>query len=227
MGQVLFFAFTAALNPTLLAATTVLLLLPSPKRLLLGYLLGAALTSITLGLVIVDSLQGSDAVSAAQNTVNPAADLALGLIALIVAFVLGTGRDARLKERRRERKGPKEPKGPPRWQRALGKGSAKVTFAVGAVLTLPGASYLAGLDRIAEQDLSTTETVLVVVGFNVIMLLLLELPLLGDAIAPEWTPNAVQKSRDWLNRRGRSIAVKGLVGLGVLLIARAAITVLS
>src|SRR5580704_17894150 len=43
------------------------------------------------------------------------------------------------------RKGPKEDKGPPRWQQALSKGSARTTFVVGALLTLPGGSYLAGL----------------------------------------------------------------------------------
>ena len=36
MQQVLVFSFTAMANPTLLAATTVLLLLPSPKKLMLG-----------------------------------------------------------------------------------------------------------------------------------------------------------------------------------------------
>ena len=48
----------AMLNPTLLAAVTVMLLLPNPKRLMFGYLLGAYTTSITLGLVIVFTLQG-------------------------------------------------------------------------------------------------------------------------------------------------------------------------
>lgn len=43
----------AMFNPALLAAVTVLLLLPSPKRLMVGYLLGAYTTSITLGLLIV------------------------------------------------------------------------------------------------------------------------------------------------------------------------------
>ena len=47
VGQIFLFSLTAALNPTLLTATTVMLVLPSPKRLLLGYLLGAYLTSIT------------------------------------------------------------------------------------------------------------------------------------------------------------------------------------
>jgi hypothetical protein len=36
MSQVLFFSLAAAFNPTLLTATTVMLLLPTPKRLLLG-----------------------------------------------------------------------------------------------------------------------------------------------------------------------------------------------
>jgi hypothetical protein len=48
-----------------------MLVLPSPKRLLLGYLLGATLTSVTLGLVIVLSLNGSTkATSTAQHTVK-------------------------------------------------------------------------------------------------------------------------------------------------------------
>ncbi len=46
--------------------------------------------------------------------------------------------------------GSKEDKGPPRWQQALSKGSARTTFVVGALLTLPGASYLAGLHHIPE-----------------------------------------------------------------------------
>jgi hypothetical protein len=227
MGKVLFFSFTAALNPTLLAATTVMLLLPHPKRLLLGYVLGAAMTSITLGLVIVFSLQDSGAVTTAQNTVNPAADLTLGGIALAIAFVLGSGRDERLRERRRARKGPKEDKGASRWQRALGKGSARITFAVGAVLTLPGASYLAGLHRIAEEGYATAGTVAIVVLFNLIMLALIELPLLGYALAPDWTPSAVERFKAWLARHGRRFGTWAAAVVGVLLIVRALIVLLS
>jgi len=62
--QVLLLALAAALNPTLVAASTLMMLLPNPKRLMLGYLLGALMTSITLGLVIIFSLEGSDAVRA-------------------------------------------------------------------------------------------------------------------------------------------------------------------
>ena len=143
-----------------------MMLLPSPKRLMFGYLLGAYMTSITLGLVIVFALQGSSAVNTTESTVSPAVNLTLGAIMLIAAFVLATGRDAHMAERRNARKRSKEEKGPPRWQSALSEGSARTTFVVGALLTLPGGSYLAGLSHIDELNLSTTETVLVVVGFN-------------------------------------------------------------
>ena len=58
--------------------------------------------------------------------------------------VLGTDRHRGEADRRAARKDRKREKGAPRWQRALGKGSARVTFVVGAMLTLPGASYLLG-----------------------------------------------------------------------------------
>jgi hypothetical protein len=83
--DILLLALSAALNPTLLAATTVMLLLPKPRNLMLGYLLGAMMTSVSLGLVIVFSLEDSGAVEATKDTLGPAADLALGAIFLIVA----------------------------------------------------------------------------------------------------------------------------------------------
>ena len=91
MGDVFLLSLLAALNPVLVGASTVMLLLPNPKRLMLGYLLGALMTSITLGLVIVYALKGSSAVSTTQNTVSPAVDLAIGAILLVAAVVLGHG----------------------------------------------------------------------------------------------------------------------------------------
>jgi hypothetical protein len=65
MGDVVILAFTAGFNPTELAATTVmlllLLLLPRPDRLMFGYWLGAMLTGVASGLVIVFALKGTGA----------------------------------------------------------------------------------------------------------------------------------------------------------------------
>ena len=160
VGQVILLSLTASLNPTLVGATTVMLLLESPAKLMLGYLLGAYVTSITLGLVIVFSLSNSSTTNTTENTLSPAVDIALGGLALIGAWVVWSGRHERLRERRRAREAAKPDKGPPRWQRELSKGSPRITFLIGMLLTLPGASYLAGLDDIHKLKYSTTVTVL-------------------------------------------------------------------
>jgi Sap, sulfolipid-1-addressing protein len=227
VGDVFFLAFLAALYPTLLAATTVMLMLPHPKRLLLGYLLGAAMTSITLGIVIVFSLRHSSLVHAGKAALGPGEDIVLGCLALIVAYVLGTERDESIRERRHERKAAKGPQGPPRWQRFLSRGSARVTFAVGAVFTLPGATYIAALYRIADEELADPVTVAVILAFNVIMLMLLEIPLLAYTFAPDWTPKAIERFKHRLRERGRVWAVRVAAALGVLMIARGVINLVA
>ena len=73
----------------------------------MGYLLGAYMTSITSGLVMVFALPQSSTASTARNTLSPAMDLALGLIALVVALVLGTGpHDLPVMARPKRRLGP-------------------------------------------------------------------------------------------------------------------------
>ena len=227
MSRVILFSLTASVNPTLVAATTVMLLLPSPKKLMFGYLLGAYMTSITIGCVIVLSLGESGAVSTTQKTVNPAADLAIGGLLLVVGFVLGTGRDRQFRERRAHRHAREDPKKTPRWQEALGKGNPRVTFVVGALLTLPGASYLAALDAIHKLNYSKTEDVLLVVLVNVIMLALIELPLLSFTIAPSWTPAAVERAKAWFGRHGHTAAFIAVTTIGALLVLQGVVTLIA
>jgi Sap-like sulfolipid-1-addressing protein len=113
-----------------------MLLLPRPKRLLLGYLLGAYTTSITVGLATLYWLNGSSTVSTTQHTLSPIVDITPGLLALLVAFVVGKGAFAD----RRERRSADKPKTTPRWQRTMSKGQARDTFVVGVLLSFPGAS---------------------------------------------------------------------------------------
>jgi hypothetical protein len=225
-GSIFVLALAAMFTPTLLAAVTVMMLLPNPKRLMLGYLLGALLTSITAGLLIVFSLHGSESVSTAKQTLGPVEDIVIGFVALLVAFVLGTGRDAPLQQRRQRKREAKEAEGPKEsWpERMLGRGSPRVTFAVGVVLTFPGVSYLTALDRMARLDASSTELVLMVVAFCLVQQLLLEVPLLGYTFAPEKTQDRVARFRVWLGRNGRRMGIRFAAVVGVLLIARGLIT---
>jgi hypothetical protein len=172
-------------------------------------------------------VHGSGATSTTQHTISPIADIVLGGLALVVGVVLKTDRDRRLAERRRAKKGPKEDTGPPKWQQFLSSGSARTTFAVGAVLTLPGASYLAGLHEIGQHNYSTATTILVVLGFNAVMLVLLELPLAGYVFAPDWTPGAVTGAKDWVGRRGRGVATVGILAFGTALVLKGVIGLLN
>ena len=217
MSDVILLSLTASLNPTLVAATTVMLLLDKPVRLMGGYLLGAYLTSITLGLIIVFSLSDSAAANTTEDTISPAVDIGLGAVCLAISFVLYTGRVERMRERRAAKKAAKGPTEPPRWQRELSKGSPRVTFLVGAALTLPGASYLAGLASIHKLHYSTPETVLLVIGFNIVMLWLLEVPFISFILAPEKTPQAIARAKAWVSRHAHVFAVRGFATIGALL----------
>jgi hypothetical protein len=224
MWDIFLLSLVAAANASLLAAVTVMLFLPSPKRLLLGYLFGALLVSLAVGFVIVFVVHDASSTTTARNAVSPSIDIALGLIFAFVAYVLWAGHDQRLKERRAHKHAaagdaPAE-KGPSKVEQLLGRGSARVTFALGVVLTLPGVSYLAALHDLQELGYSAVGKILVIIGFNVMLLLLIEIPLAGYLVAPERTVVEVQRFRSWLSRRGRRMAVIGFAVIGVLLLVR-------
>ena len=139
-------SLVAMANPTLLAATTVMMLLPKPRRLMAGYLVGAYITSITSGLLIVYALNHSTFISTAKHTVSPGEDIGVGLLCLALAYVLKTGLDRPFQERRGAKKAAKlrarREAGKPTESlpmRLLGRGDPRVTFVVGAVLSFPGA----------------------------------------------------------------------------------------
>ena len=217
MGDLVSFiglSLTAMLNPTLLAAVTVMMMLPAPKRLMLGYLLGSYLTSISVGLLIAFSLHGSGSVESARTTLTPAEDLVFGAIAVIIGLVLRS--DFGEERRQRKKESAKES-----WpERMLGRGSAKVAFVVGALLSFPGASYLVALNRLVHLDPGTGATIFLVVLFCVIQALFLELPLIGYALSPERTEARVASFRDWLARKGRQTAAAGALAIGALLLLR-------
>jgi hypothetical protein len=231
--DVFLLSLVAMLNPTLLAAVTIMLLLPNPKRLMLGYLLGAYTTSITLGLLIVFSLNGSSTESTSKQKVSPLEDIVVGLLLLVIAWVLRTGRDQPFQERRQRKKeaklAAKREAGKPTESlplRLLGKGDPKVTFVVGACLSYPGVSYLDALDHIHKLNPGTVPTILLVLFFCVMQQIFIEVPLLGYVFAPESTQDRVARFRAWMGRSGRPAAVIGAAVIGLVLIARGVITVL-
>lgn len=225
---VLFSALIATLNPSLLAAVAVMLLLPHPKRLMLGYLLGAYTSSIASGLVIVFSLHGSSVATTSTHVLNPTAEIAVGVVALAVALVLATRHGAALRTWRQRRKKPSasHEHATKSWQvRMLEKGSVGVSFVVGAALSFPGASYINALGHIARLNPPVLPILLLIMYFCVMQQVLLEGALVAYVFAEERTQDAVVRLKGWFARHGRQLGMMGLAAIGTFLAARGLLTI--
>jgi Sap, sulfolipid-1-addressing protein len=220
MGPIFGLAVWAAIYPTLLACVVVILLLPRPERLLLGFWLGAMAMSVTCGLIVVFALGGSSGVTTTtKHTISPIAELVLGGILLLLALVFFSGRDQRYNARVERRHEKKANKPPSKAMQILRRGTPRTTFVVGAlIIGTPGVSYLTSMGLLARQHTSTFTAVLVVLAWNVIMLLLLEGPIVAYAFAPAGTAKEIQGFKDWLTRdEGRIAYWCALIGGAALL----------
>ncbi len=128
--------------------------------------------------------------------------IVVGLVGLFFAWLLASRRGRGLLEAwrsRHPRKRPPKPKaeGPSWVERRLDGATVAITFAVGAAINLPGPFYLVALGDIAGGP-SPLEQVALILLFNAIMFLLLEIPLVGYLIDPGWTERSVAATRAWL-----------------------------
>ncbi|HKG38180.1 MAG TPA: GAP family protein [Conexibacter sp.] len=235
--SLLVLAFEAALYPTLLAAVVILLSLERPKRLIAAYLAGGMTISITLGLLIVELLGGTNLVESQQSLLSWTGDLVIGGLAVLLAVALAMHADDRMRERRSTRRAVPVPVGgapapiapdsvadapnaEPWSQRLLARGSVPVVFVAALFVNIPGAAYLVALKDIAAADQSFAADLGQILLFNVIMFLLAEIPLVGLIVAPEKTNALVDRMNTWLHDHSRQLAIGICFTLGVYLIVR-------
>jgi len=67
----------------------------------------------------------------------------------------------------------------------------------------------------------------IVIGFNLVMLWLLEVPLASFVIAPDWTPRAIERAKAWVSRHARVFAVRGFAAVGALLVIKGIVGLVS
>jgi Sap, sulfolipid-1-addressing protein len=230
LAMVLFAPVLVALNPALLAAVFVMILLPNPKRLMLGYLAGGYTISLAASLAILFSLHGSGIAITSGHLLGPGEYIGVGVAALAVAFVLATGLEGPLQKWHARRKAAKARQTKLPWsQRMLGKGSAGVTFVVGAAMSFPGPAFLSALNHMADLNLTAVPIVLLVIYLCFMQQLLLELMLLAEVFAPGRTQAVAVRIRTriraWLARHGRQVAAIGLAAVGILLSVDGIITI--
>src|SRR3954447_12223011 len=106
-------ALWSAFYPTLLALVVVILGRPQPRRLLIAYYLGGMTMSFVAGAVLIAAFDTGHDVGASNRSIGPGVDFAIGALALLFFWVLLTGRDREMSERRAARKAAKRADKPP------------------------------------------------------------------------------------------------------------------
>jgi len=224
-------AFTAALNPKLLAIDLLLNENRRPRAMFLCLLLGGLTIAITIGLldVLVFHLDAIDS----QKTVSAGVDLALGLLLLAIGVLVATGL---LHGRRRQpvpagggQPGAMPPGVTPEakkdsWaSRVLAQPRLGLAMLIGVVVGIPGASYLAGLHILITSKAPTANQVIGVILFALIEFLLLIIPFALLTLRPEATTTFLNRSRRWLAGHTRQLIAYTALILGAYLTVSALI----
>jgi hypothetical protein len=219
-------AFTAALNPKLLALDLLLMENRRPRAMFLCLLLGGLTVALTIGLLDVLVFR-ADAIKA-QGKVSAGVDLALGLLLLAAGALLATGRlHGRRKVPVPAGDGPPDkPEKKDGWaQRALAEPRLGLAMLVGALIGIPGASYLTALHNLVTGKSSTATQVIAVAVFVLIDFLLIIIPFAFLELRPEATKALLKHTQNWLLGHaaqlmaaialllGSYLAVSGLVRL--------------
>ena len=214
-------AFTAALNPKLLAIDLLLIENRRPRAMFLCVLLGGITVGLTVGLLDVLVFQ-LDAISS-QKTVSAGVDLALGLLLVVVGALAATGRlrlrrkaavpagtgDASADNPDNEKKDS--------WARLLAEPRLGLAMLIGAVCGIPGASYLTGLHILITSKAPSANQIVGVVLFVLIEFLLVIIPFAFLELRPEATKAALKKTHDWLLGHARQLMAYTALVLGAYL----------
>ena len=216
MTELFLLAVASAFWPALLAVTLVSLRAAHPVRLLVSFLAGGLLTTMTVGLVVIYGLNGSVLLEGSRPTFDPVVEITVGALALFAAWLLRRRLPAPVEEA--EAEPVEEKKG--RIERMLDRG-APLAFLAGIVLcVVPGVFPIAALKNIAEMGLGVAETVSVLLGFYLIMFAFIELPLVGYIAAPGLTARSTRRFNAWLDRNARRMGIVALAAVGLYLVVK-------
>ncbi len=207
--------------PALLAVDVVAFKTPKPVRLLGGFLVGGLVATVAVGCAIVFSLEDTSLVTRSRHTTDAAVAIVVGAAALVLAFVI-----RRSDQRRRAQPEPPEPQTSSRVDRLADHGVV-LAFVTGLVLNVfPGVLPFIALKDIGELGYSTAGTIVVIVGFYLVMFTPVEAPLVAFLVAPERTAQTVDSFNVWLARNLRRLAWWALAIFGAYEIVRGVVVAL-
>jgi len=202
-------ALAAMLSPTTLTFSVFALVLGDrPRRTGLFFYFGALTATLAVG-VIAAFVIGDVAASSDSNPKTWVAIVDLVAAGFLLAYAV---RLIRL---------PADPQRTAGTIERMSKVASSPAIAIvgaGAALANPGAFIPIALKTISETDPSAAEYVAEWVAFALISLLPLGVAVIMLVVAPGWTGRALEKARNWLERRAMTVGAVLLVLLAAALL---------
>jgi hypothetical protein len=226
MGTIFVLGLAAAVYPQLLAVVVVVLTRPNPKPLLWACYLGSLVVSVGCSATILAVFRSRGSVAGTSSErLGPATYMIVGGIALVLATFAATQRGRELlggdlSQIRWRRQDKQDTSGSVQRvrseaERALKQGSLPVAGAVGGMLGVPGPFDLVALGHMARGSCTTIVVGVVIVAFNLIKFLLIEVPIVSYATSPERTAAWVDSFSSWMQIHKFDViaAVVGVISL--------------
>ena len=236
MPELLGFALAAAAYPQLLAIVVLILTRPEPRRLLWACWFGAFSMSVGCGLAVLLLFRDRESVvGSTAHRLGAAPFIIVGAIGILLAALIASERGRaqlgsrvpRIRRRSRQSEPADQPgrgRSAAGWKTsatgALARGSVLVTLGVGAVLGVPGPFDVLALGRVVRAGYALVPSILIIVVFNLIKLILIELPILSYAVDPGETAARVDRFSSWIKANQMNVIAAVIGMIGVLLIVR-------
>jgi hypothetical protein len=199
--DLLVLALLSAFWPTLVVVDVLAFQTANPERILLAFLAGGLLTTVTVGTLIVVAFEGTSFGSSSQTSSTDAVlDFVIAGLAFLCAFII-----SRLPDRPKKPPGPRQQRRSELTEKAIERG-APLAFVGGILLNIvPGLFPLIALKDLMELDYSWPEVVATLFAFYVVMFAFIEAPIVAYVFARDWTGKEVTRFNDWLTANHRRV----------------------
>jgi hypothetical protein len=219
--EIVFLGLVSSLWPLLLVVVVIALNTSRPMRILGWFLVGGLLTTISIDTALVFAFQGSSFMEGPKPAADGWVDIVIGLLALLAALVLQWGMQGKGPKRFQPKPKSNKPSRSQEWIEGLVERGATLSFVAGIVATiLPAPFAIVAMKNISELDITHAQAFGLIVLFNLLMFIMVEVPLVGFAVAPAWARRIATSFNAWLAANLRRVVVYALTVAGIVELAR-------